>query len=328
MSLKQKRKSVERMVNVNVPLFFEDENLSDIRKNFLKNIKKFETINYVYIIDRQNRLKGVISIKDVLNREIDCFAKDIMEKEVVKGRRGTDRERVVSLAIKHNLKAIPVVDKNDVFLGVVTSDTILNILQEESSEDIFLAGGFLVDKSVKEIESATARKLVLFRSPWLFVGLLGGIIAARIIGAFESTISSLIALTFFIPIIVYLSDAVSTQSATIFIRRMAFSNNKNSVFNYFIRELKVGTMLGMMLGFVLSFVSYLGLNDIRIAFILLFSVFLGVLFSVFFAIMIPLLLLKMKKDPAMGTNPLATIISDILSITVYLFIAKALLYYF
>ncbi|MDD4467162.1 MAG: magnesium transporter [Candidatus Paceibacterota bacterium] len=328
MSLKQKRKSVERMVNVNVPLFFEDENLSDIRKNFLKNIKKFETINYVYIIDRQNRLKGVISIKDVLNREIDCFAKDIMEKEVVKGRRGTDRERVVSLAIKHNLKAIPVVDKNDVFLGVVTSDTILNILQEESSEDIFLAGGFLVDKSVKEIESATARKLVLFRSPWLFVGLLGGIIAARIIGAFESTISSLIALTFFIPIIVYLSDAVSTQSATIFIRRMAFNNNKNSVFNYFIRELKVGTMLGMMLGFVLSFVSYLGLNDIRIAFILLFSVFLGVLFSVFFAIMIPLLLLKMKKDPAMGTNPLATIISDILSITVYLFIAKALLYYF
>jgi magnesium transporter len=328
MSLKQKRKSVERMVNVNVPLFFEDENLSDIRKNFLKNIKKFETINYVYIIDRQNRLKGVISIKDVLNREIDCFAKDIMEKEVVKGRRATDRERVVSLAIKHNLKAIPVVDKNDVFLGVVTSDTILNILQEESSEDIFLAGGFLVDKSVKEIESATARKLVLFRSPWLFVGLLGGIIAARIIGAFESTISSLIALTFFIPIIVYLSDAVSTQSATIFIRRMAFNNNKNSVFNYFIRELKVGTMLGMMLGFVLSFVSYLGLNDIRIAFILLFSVFLGVLFSVFFAIMIPLLLLKMKKDPAMGTNPLATIISDILSITVYLFIAKALLYYF
>lgn len=317
-----KKGSAGMLVNKRVPLVFEDQLLEDVRRDFFKKAREFETVNYLYAVDQNLELKGVLSIKEILGEGIKGKVSEIMERNVIKVEEMTDQEEVALLALKHNIKAVPVVDKNNKFLGVIDSDTILAILYKESSEDIFLAGGFLTDPSV--LENASAKSLVLIRSPWLLIGLLGGVVAAHIIGAFEDTLQSLITLAFFIPIIVYLSDAVSTQSATIFIRGMAL-NRKMSLLRYFFREIKVGALLGLFLGAILSFIAFIGWNDPRLSIILLFSVFGGILFSVFFAITVPLLLLKMKRDPAVGTNPLATIISDVLSIAIYLLIAKMLL---
>lgn len=324
---KYKKESAAKSAISDVPVFFENQNIEDIREEFLEKVETFETINYIYLVDEKNILKGVISIKDVLNREITGIAKDFMERNIIFVQGKADREKVVFLALKNNLKAIPVVDKENKFLGVVPSDKILSILQEESEEDVFLSKGFLIDNSIKNIENTTVKQFALLRSPWLIFGLFGGIIAAKVIGIFEETIVSFISLSFFIPIIVYLSDAVSTQSATIFIRGMAL-NSKVSVFKYFIREIKVGAILGIILGGMLSFISYIGWGDFRLSLILLFSVFFGVIFSVMFAILTPLFLWKMKKDPAFGTNPIATIISDILSIAVYLIIATLMISFF
>ena len=131
-------------------------------------------------------------------------------------------------------------------------------------------------------------------------------------------------LVFFIPIVVYLAGAVSTQSATIFIRSIAVDNSV-SIKKYFFREIIIGIVLGLILGLMLGLFAFLAWNDFYLGIILLISVFLGIIFSVIFAITTPYILWKLHKDPAVGTNPLATILSDVLSVAVYLIIAKSLL---
>lgn len=322
MNQEYKKESAGREIISAVPVVSEKKTVEETRNDFYKNVKDFETINYFYAVDEDFKLKGVISIKKILNKEINGEISDFMEKDLVKVNPSTDREKVALLALKHNFKSIPVTDKNNKFLGVVSSDTILNILYKESAEDLLLAGGLLADTSV--LEKASPGKLVIIRLPWLLIGLFGGIIAARIINAFESTLQAFIALAFFIPVVVYLSGAVSTQSATIFIRKISF-NGKFSIFPYFLKELKVGAILGLLLGAMLSFFSFLFWENVRISLVLFLSTFLGIIFSVFSSIAIPVILFKMKKDPAVGTSPLATIISDVLSISVYLLIASILL---
>lgn len=322
MNQEYKKESAGREIISAVPVVSEKKTVEETRNDFYKNVKDFETINYFYAVDEEFNLKGVISIKKILNKEINGEISDFMEKDLVKVNPSTDREKVALLALKHNFKSIPVTDKNNKFLGVVSSDTILNILYKESAEDLLLAGGLLADTSV--LEKASPGKLVIIRLPWLLIGLFGGIIAARIINAFESTLQAFIALAFFIPVVVYLSGAVSTQSATIFIRKISF-NGKFSIVPYFLKELKVGAILGLLLGAMLSFFSFLFWENVRISLVLFLSTFLGIIFSVFSSIAIPVILFKMKKDPAVGTSPLATIISDVLSISVYLLIASILL---
>lgn len=310
----------------NIPTAFEQESIKKIKENFLKKISSFESINYIYILDQEEKLVGVVSIKDILSSFEEIPVSNIMTKNIVFARPSTDREKVALAALKNNLKSIPIVNKNNKFLGIVTSDVILDTLYKEATEDILLAGGISFHDSIKNLSTASALELFKARIPWLLIGLTGGILAAHIIGIFESTLKSLISLAFFIPIIVYLSDAVSTQSATIFIRGMAINNNL-SIKKYFLRELGVGCFLGIVLGTILSIISYLGWQDLRLTIVLFLSVFLGVMFSVFFAIVIPVIFFKLKKDPAVATNPLATILSDVLSVTIYLLIAKALLSY-
>ncbi len=306
--------SVGSVMTDKVPLISLEQTVKEV-KEILKN-NNFSTINYLYIINQDYQLIGVLSIKELFSKN---------DQELITINPNKDREKAVLLAIKNSLKAVPVVDKNNVFLGVVTSDMILDILQKENIEDLLLAGGIAVtNKSIEEFLKVKTLMMVKLRIPWLLVGLIGGVLAAQIISSFEMVLSSFIALTFFIPIIVYLADAVSTQTATIFIRGVAFTN---SVFikKYFLKELKIGSFLGLILGSILSLVAYFWQKDYTLSIIIFFSIFLGVLFSVIFAILFPLLLKKTKKDPAIGTNPIVTILSDVTAITIYLLIAMLLL---
>lgn len=320
------KESASKILTNNVPTALEKDSIEITRKNFLKNASSFESINYVYVLNEEKDLVGVISIKDILTCSGDLKVSDIMIKDIVSARPSTDREKVALSALKNNLKSIPIIDKYGKFLGIVTSDVILDTLYKESTEDILLAGGISVDESIKNLSTASAFKLFKARIPWLIIGLVGGILAAQVIGIFKQTLESLIVLAFFIPIIVYLSGAVSTQSATILIRGMVMNNNL-SIKKYFLREAGVGCILGAFLGILLFFISYFGWGNLGLSIILFFSVFFGVIFSVFFAVIIPFIFWKLKKDPAIATNPLVTILSDILSVTIYLLIAKILLLY-
>jgi len=152
---------------------------------------------------------------------------------------------------------------------------------------------------------------------------LGGVLAAQIIGFFENILESQILLALFIPVIVYMSDAVATQTETLIIRGIAIDPELN-LKKYFLREIKIGSLLALILGGILAIISFAWWQDSSLAIILGLSLFLGISLSVIVAMSIPLILQKFKKDPAFGSGPFSTIITDILSIIIYFLIANLL----
>ena len=314
-----------RLMTSQVPLVLKQQTIKEVQTLFFEKMKEFETINYIYVINEKKKLIGVFSIKEIFRMSKDLKVSDIMRTALIKCRALTDQERVAVLALKHNLKAIPVVDKNDQFLGVVSSDTILNILHQEHIEDILLAGGISkLDDSIKTLAIAKVGTLVKVRLPWLLLGLLGGVFAAQIIGFFENVLKTQILLALFIPVIVYISDAVATQTETLIIRGIAL-DPKLVLKKYFLREIKIGSFLALILAVILAIVAFFWWQEPSLGVILGLSMFFGIFLSVIVAMSIPLILQKFKKDPALGSGPLATIITDIVSITVYFSIANLLL---
>jgi len=313
------------LMTIQVPLVSKEKTIGEVQNLLFAKMKDFETINYIYAIDEKRKLIGAFSIKEIFRKSKNLKVADIMEKTVIKCRASTDQERVAILALKNNLKAIPVVNKEDKFLGVVTSDTILSVLHQENVEDILLAGGISkLDNSIRALTTAKVGILVKVRLPWLLLGLLGGVFAAQIIGFFENTLKSQILLVLFIPVIVYLSDAVATQTETLIIRGIAI-DSKLALKKYFLREIKIGGLLGLILGGTLAIISFFWWQVSSLAIILGLSLFFGISLSVVVAMLIPLILQRFKKDPAFGSGPFATIITDILSITIYFLIANLLL---
>ena len=213
----------KRMVE-NVPLAFPEERILEVRKRIFEKAKGFETLNYIYVIDKERKLVGVFSLKELLQKPAEIKVEDLMIKEIIKTHPYTDQEKVAILALKHNLKAIPVVDREEHFLGVVTSDIILEILHSEYIEDILRSAG--VQNSVyfpTRVMKVPAGILAKARIPWLIVGLFGGIFAAQIANFFETSLSTHFALIAFIPLILYMGAAVGAQTQTLTARDLAFN---------------------------------------------------------------------------------------------------------
>jgi len=317
-------KTAGTLMTVQVPLVSKERTIQEVQKLLFKKMKGFETVNYIYVVDEKKKLIGVFSIKEVFRKPKNLKVSNIMKEQIIKCRTSTDQEKVAILALKNNLKAIPVVDKENKFLGVIASDTILSVLHQENVEDILLAGGISkLDDSFRGLITADAGTLVKIRLPWLLLGLLGGVFVAQIIAFFEETLRSQILLALFIPVIVYMSGAVATQTQTLIIRGIAINSELN-LRKYFLREIKIGSLLALILGGILAITSFLWWQESSLAIILGLSLFFGISISVVVATLIPLILQKFKKDPALGSGPFATIITDILSITAYFLIANLL----
>jgi len=310
-----------RMVD-NVPTALSEETIIDIRKRLFEKAEDFETLNYIYVLDKDKKLIGVLSLKDVFQKSEEVKIEDLMVKAPVSVRPSTDQERVAILALKHNLKAIPVVNKENTFLGVVPSDVILEILHSENVEDMLRFAG--ISKRNTALNKAPVSIMAKLRLPWLIFGLLGGLLAAQIVTFFEEALTIHFVLAAFIPLIVYMADAVGVQAQTLFIRNLAL-DSRLDIWKYFFKEMKISLIIALVLGFLLVAISFLwfGLWDIGV--ILGFSLFLTVICACLIAILIPWLLQSLKKDPAIGSGPFATIVRDILSLIVYFCIASILL---
>jgi magnesium transporter len=311
-----------------VPIAKTTDRISEIENNLLKKIKDMDTINYIYIVDDQQKLKGVISIKDIFLRPKETLVSEIMEKKMVKARLRTDQERVALSAIKCNLKAVPVVDKHDKLLGIVSSDTILDILYKEATEDIFyLAGVRKFDETFIDVTKSPAKAIIFARFPWLLVGLAGGIIAARILGFFETTLETQIIFAFFIPVMLYMANAVAIQSQTIFIRSLTI-NPKLEAKVYLPKEIKVGGLIALICAALLTLFSFLWQASALLGVILGISMFFSITWAVLLSIFVPWLLRKLRKDPALGSGPLGTILNDVSTLVIYFSVVSLMIEFF
>lgn len=314
--------SAGRFMIKEVPVVSYSATIGEIESLLLRKAKYFESINYIYLVDDAGRLAGVLSVKDIFRLPKNSAAAVSATKKIVAVRPRADQERVAILAIRHNLKAIPVVDAQNRFLGIVPSDAILNIFNQEYIEDALRSAGIGKFKNpAMELIAAPAFLHFKKRLPWLIIGMLGGILAALVVNSFEGLINEMLVLAAFIPAIVYMADAVGVQSQTLFVRRLALNRDFN-LREYFSREAIVGTALATTLAILVVLFSLFFWKSAILSLILGISFFATIVMAVSAAIVLPWFFHVFKYDPAVASGPLATVIRDILSILIYFAVAS------
>lgn len=316
--------AVDRMT-ADVPTAKITETIADVEDKLIKQAAKFETLNYIYVIDDAKRLIGVFSIKELFRKPKTSLVKDLMKKDPVAVFPHTHQERVALTALAHSIKAVPVVDRERILLGVVPSDVILDILHEEQTKDLLRFAGIQTrQKGAAGLLTLSPWDAFRRRVPWLVIGLLGGIGAASVVEAFELTLNENVLLAAFIPAIVYMADAVGTQTQTIFIRALAI-DRKFSLKSYLWRESQVGLLIALALGSLIGFAILLIWKSPMLAVILSLSFFFAIMLAVGVAILMPSIFNRAKLDPAIASGPFATVIRDVMTLVVYFTIASELI---
>ena len=219
-------------------------------------------------------------------------------------------------------RSVAVVDADGRFHGLVPPDRLLQVLELEHEEDLARLGGFLSGASAARMasEEAVARRL-WHRLPWLGLGLVGAMASAAVVGAFEDEIRKQVLLAFFVPAVVYMADAVGTQTETVVIRGMALGVPVRTVFA---RELMTGLVIGVLLGSLFFPFSFAVWGDARVAAAVAISLGISCSVATVVAMALPYALARLGRDPAFGSGPLATVIQDLLSIAAYFAVALLL----
>ncbi len=324
-TIKLNKFSIGHKITDKVPTVFKDSTIGDVRALLYNNKHHFNTINYIYVISRHGKLSGVFSIKEVFNQSPETKVEDIMITDVYKVHPHVHEEKVAHYALDMNIKAVPVTDEENNFLGVASNDTLFSILEKETHEDFLRLVG-IVGKAhtFKDALNIPVLTSFLRRSPWIVLGLFGGILAAKIVGGFEQILSKNLMLAFFIPHIVYISDAVGTQTQTLFVRDMATIQNLPFKF-YAVKQILTSSLIALLCGFVTFCIVGVMWTQFYTGFVIGLSTFLAVGSSSLVALATPYLLFKGKQDPAIGSGPFSTIVQDLLSIIIYFSVASILM---
>jgi magnesium transporter len=234
-----------------------------------------------------------------------------------------DVEVATRRAARSGGRSLPVVDAGGRFVGLVPADRLLRVLELEHEEDLIRLGGFATGASIARTaaEEAVPRRL-LHRLPWLAIGLLGAMASAAIVGSFEEEISQNVLLAFFLPAVVYMADAVGTQTETVVIRGMSVGVPIRAVV---FRELGAGLVTGALIGAVFFPFALAVWGDASIAATVSLALLVSCSVATIVAMALPYAIARFGRDPAFGAGPLATVIQDLLSIVAYFAVALLLI---
>ncbi len=277
--------------------------------------EEVENIYYLFVIDDFDRLVGIISMKDLVLEPPERNISDIMNPNVISAHVNTDQEEVAHLVKKYDLVNIPVVDGHHRLVSRITHDDIIDVIEEEADEDISLMAGVIH----QEIAEESPMRISRARLPWLVAGLFGGMLAAVVINQFESSLQTILALSFFFPVIMAMGGNTGIQAATVAVRGLATGDIR--VVNIGKRiwvEMKVALINGLICGILLGIIVGIWLSDFGLGSIVALSLVLIVLNAGFIGAAVPLVLKRMNIDPALATGPFVTTSNDILSLLIYL----------
>ena len=291
----------------------------------LQDQEQAEMVFYLYTLDDDGRLTGVISLRDLVTTPGDTMLKDIMSKNIQAVRPETDQEEVARIVSQYNFLAVPVVDSDEKLLGIVTVDNVVDVIREEATEDFLQLAGAGKDR---EILLKSSWENARIRLPWLFASWIGGIVAAFIIGVFDNILENAIALAAFIPVIIGMGGNVGTQSSTIIVRglatgRVSFENSITVLF----KEMRVGLILGILYGMLLGFFAIFQFIDTSpmLGIVVGLSICVSMILAATIGSLVPLVLNRFEIDPAIATGPFVTTAIDIMGVAFYFLIARSLL---
>ncbi len=290
-----------------------------------KKSEEMEMVFYLYIIYGDDKLAGVVSLRELLTHPPHRQLKNIMNPNVISVTTDTDQGEVAHVVSQYNILAVPVVDSNYKLVGIVTVDDIIDVIREEATEDFLQMAGAGKDR---EILLKSTKDNAVLRAPWLFASWLGGVMAMFIIGAFEHELKQVLALASFIPIVMGMGGNIATQSSTIIVRGIATGRvNINDFIRLIFKEMKVGMILGIIYGIFLGVVAYLGFAEpAMLGVVVGLSIFFCMTMSATVGTLIPLVLKRFDIDAAIATGPFVTTSIDILGVLMYFYIAKTFLH--
>lgn len=317
--------SAGRRMVTNVPIARTGETVGNVVNRLSVESKNLETVDYIYVLNKRNKLAGVFSVKYLFSNPRKTKVDRLMKTGLITVSPETDQEKVSDLALKHKIKDVPVVDRGR-FLGVVPNHKIMAILNRSLQEDIFRFAG--IHKSHLEFENTLEipyNKSIESRLPWLLVGLFAIMATAVFINALEKTLENHLILAFFLPTIVFMSDAIGTQLQTLLVRDIAILGKNIRVLDYFSKQMLISAVISVISGAVVFAVVAIFWKQPFIGSVIAVSMMISLMFSALAALTIVYGLYRMGSDPAVGSGPIATVVSDVVTIVVYFAAASLML---
>ena len=283
-----------------------------------ENVKR---VHSIYVVDKADKLIGRLSLKDLLIAKNETKISAIYIPKVDAVHVNDDDEDVARLMAKYDLEAVPVVDDEKILLGRITIDDIVDVIIEEAEKDYQLAAGITQDVDAEDSIYALTRA----RLPWLFLGLIGGVGAAIIMGTFDTIIEDFPLILLFTPLIAAMAGNVGVQSSAIIVQGLANDDIKGSINNRLIKEMLLATLNGIILAVFLFGFMWLWQQDFQTALAVSVSLVAVIIVAGIVGTFIPLFLYKRGIDPAIATGPFITTSNDIFGILIYFIIAKFIL---
>ena len=306
------RRTAAQLATARVPIAPPDATIGDVRATLVTG-DRFDSVTDVAVVDGE-RLVGLARIEDVLAADAADLLGTVMDSDPPVVSSDEIQETTAWKAVEHGQGAIAVVDPEGRFIGLVPPWRMLGVLLDEHDQDIARLGGYLHDSDVARsaMTESVARRL-WHRLPWLLVGLVGALAAAVVVGSFEERLLDEVALAFFIPGIVYVADAVGTQTEAVVVRGFSVAVPMESVV---VRELATGVVMGAILAGV-SYPIVLVWASAGVAMTVATATWAACAVATAIAMGLPWALRALGADPAFGSGPLATVIQDVLSIIIY-----------
>ncbi len=283
-----------------------------------------ELVFYIYVTDKDEHLVGVLSLRQLLTIPPDTPLKNIMTRDVLSVSVDMDQEEVARQVARYNLLAIPVVEKDNQLVGIITVDDVVDVIREEATEDMLKSAGV----TVEDVLASSSLRAARLRLPWLFTNLIGSLVSGAILWHFRYTIQEVVAVVTFIPVIAAMGGNVGLQSSTLIIRGMATGRVEPAdVRKVFFREIRTGLLLGLACGLMLTLIGWLWHQQPALGLVVGASMLIAFLISTSTATIMPVFLKRIGVDPAVAAGPFVTTANDITGIGVYLALSTALLGY-
>ncbi len=299
-----------------------------IIRDTIKKIKeiapKTELIDTIFVVNRNKELIGTAELRDILVAPEEQKLQEITNEHFVYVEPETDQEEVALIASKYDLTAIPVLNKKKAMLGIITIDDIVDVLVEEQTEDVLKMGGVAKEETL----DSTIWESVKLRLPWLFINLLTAFLASMTVKSFENTIAQVVALSSIMSIVTGMGGNTGTQTVSIIIRNIAMGKvDLKDAFYLIKKQILVGMINGAVIGVVTGIIISIIYGNIYLGIIIFGAMVANLVISGICGTLIPLILRKLKIDPALSSSIFLTTVTDVLGFFIFLSLANLFLPY-
>lgn len=302
----------------------DDVNVRDAIEAIREKAPTSEFIFYVYVVNEAGTFLGVVPIRRLITASATATLSDVMVVDPIAVPATADQEEVVELTARYNLLAVPVVDDNFKLLGVITVDDVIDVIQQEATEDMYLMQGLSEEDRVYSPISTSIRK----RFPWMVLNLGTALLSATVVGAFEESITELVILATFMPVVAGMGGNGGTQTLTVVTRGIAlgeleFSDAKSAIF----KQMTVGLVIGVGVGSITAALAWVWKGTPALGLVLCAAMVLNLAIAGFAGAAVPLFLKAINQDPALGGGVIVTTCTDVSGFLAFLGLATIFMEY-